>query len=208
MSAFLHGFLLGLGFIVFLGPVFFYLLKNALEKGFWVGLSIALGIVIGDLVCIVICAFGAIPFFNNPDNQFWIGVIGSIILLGLGIKFIIKPGTKTKNALDDLPIKISKASYASYFAQGFLINFVNPFVFVIWIGIIGYAETEYGANKNDLFLFLGSTLLGIFLTDITKVYFAQKIKRFLTPIFLKRLSQVFGIILIVFGVRVLFYVFR
>ncbi len=208
MTAFLHGFLLGLGFIVFLGPVFFYLLKNTLEKGFWVGLFIALGIVIGDFICIVICALGAIPFFNNPNNQFWIGILGSFILLGLGIKFIIKPETKTKNTLDDLPKKISKASYVSYFAQGFLINFINPFVFVIWIGVIGYAETEYGTNKNELFLFLGAALLGIFFTDLTKVYFAQKIKKFLTQKFLKRLSQVFGIVLIVFGLRVLFYVFE
>ena len=208
MDAVLHGFLLGLGFIVFLGPVFFYLLKHALEKGFWVGFSIALGIVIGDFVCIVICALGAIPFFNNPNNQFWIGILGSFILLGLGVKFILKPETKTTSTIDTLPKKISKANYISYFVQGFLINFINPFVFVIWIGIIGYAESEYGDNKNELFLFLGSALLAILFTDLTKVYFAQKIKKFLTPNFLKRLSQVFGIILIVFGLRVLFYVFK
>lgn len=207
MSAFLHGFLIGLGFIIFLGPVFFYLLKNALDKGFWVGFFIALGIVIGDLICIVICSFGAIPFFKNPNNQFWIGIIGSIILLGLGIKFLLKPTTKTKSANSPIPKKISKSNYFAFFIQGFLINFVNPFVFVIWIGIIGYAEAEYG-NKNEMLTFFTAALLGIFSTDILKAYFAHKIKKFLTERVMRKISIIFGIILIGFGIRVIFYVFR
>lgn len=207
MSAFLHGFLVGLGFLLLLGPVFFYLLKNALEKGFWVGFFIALGIVLGDLLCIVICSFGAVPFFNNPDNQFWIGMIGSLILLGLGIKYLVKPESKTKSAESPIPKKYSKTNYLTYLLQGFLINFVNPFVFIVWIGVIGYAETEYGYNKNML-IFLIAVLLGIFLTDLLKSYFAHKIKKFLTKKFMINLSRVFGVILIVFGVRVILYMFR
>ncbi|MGB0888037.1 MAG: LysE family translocator [Vicingaceae bacterium] len=207
MTAFAHGFLIGLGFIIFFGPVFFYLLKNALEKGFWVGFFISLGIVIGDLACLIICSFGAVPFFNNPNNQFWIGIIGSAILLGLGVKFLVKPETKTKSSKSNILKKVTKTNYASYFMQGFLLNFVNPFVFVIWIGIIGYAETEYGYGE-DMFAFLLATLLGIFSTDILKAYFAHKIKKFLTKKFMRNLSRVFGIVLIVFGIRVIFYVFR
>lgn len=207
MSAFFHGFLVGLGFIIFLGPVFFYLLKSTLQKGFWVGFFVALGIVIGDFTAITICSFGAIPFFKNPDNQFWIGILGGIILLGMGLKFLLKPESKReKDEKMQLPQKVSKAGHLSYFAQGFLINFVNPFVFVVWIGIIGYAETEYGYS-TDLFVFLGAALMGIFSTDLSKVYFAQKIKKFMTPLFLNRLYRVFGAALIIFGIRVLFYIF-
>jgi threonine/homoserine/homoserine lactone efflux protein len=206
MTAFLHGFLIGLSFVIFLGPVFFYLLKSSLEKGFWAGLFVALGIVIGDLICIIICSFGAIPFFKNTDNQFWLGVVGSTLLIGMGLKFLIRPDAK-KAKDQQLPKKMSKATYLAYFSQGFLINFVNPFVFVVWIGIIGYAETEYGFSTS-MFVFLAAALIGIFSTDMTKVYFAQKIKRFLTPIFLKRLYQFFGIALIVFGIRIIFYIFR
>lgn len=206
MTAFFHGFLIGLSFVIFLGPVFFYLLKSSLEKGFWAGLFVALGIVIGDLICVIICSFGAIPFFKNTNNQFWLGVVGSIILIGMGLKFILRPESR-KPKTDALPKKMSKANYVAYFSQGFLINFVNPFVFVVWIGIIGYAETEYGFSTS-MFIFLAAALIGIFSTDITKVYFAQKIKKFLTPIFLKRLYQFFGIALIVFGIRLVFYILR
>lgn len=205
MSAALHGFLIGLSFVIFIGPVFFYLLKSTLENGFWSGLAVALGIVIGDLICIIICSLGAIPFFNNPNNQFWLGIIGCSILLGLGTKFIIKPEAKTERKLKK---KINTgANLAGQFIQGFLINFVNPFVFVVWIGIIGYARAEY-TNANDVVIFLATALVGIFATDVTKVYFAQKIKRFLTPLFIKRLFRIFGVILIVFGFRIIFYLFK
>jgi threonine/homoserine/homoserine lactone efflux protein len=206
MTAFLHGLLIGFSFVIFLGPVFFYLLKSSLEKGFWAGFFVALGIIIGDLICIIICSFGAIPFFKNTDNQFWLGVVGSVLLIAMGLKFLIRPEAK-KVKDEKFPKKLTKASYVAYFSQGFLINFVNPFVFVVWIGIIGYAETKYGFS-TAMFVFLAAALIGIFSTDITKVYFAQKIKKFLTPIFLKRLYQFFGMILIVFGIRIIFYIFR
>lgn len=204
--ALFHGYLLGLGFVIFLGPVFFYLLKSTLDRGFFSGLSVALGIVFADLVCIIICSLGAIAFFENSKNQFWIGIVGGLILLALGLKFIFKPqiNTDTENAVK---IKLSKANYAAYFTQGFLINFINPFVFVVWIGVIGVAKAEYGSSTN-FFMFLGAALLGIFSTDLLKVVLAHRIKKFLSPNYLKNIYRVFGIILLVFGVWAIFYCFK
>lgn len=207
MNAFLHGFLIGLSFVIFIGPVFFYLLKSSLDKGFWAGFFVALGIVIADLICITICSLGAIPFFNNSENQFWLGFIGSIILIAMGIKFLIRPASTDEEDKKIKPTKITKVGYLAFFSQGFLINFVNPFVFVVWIGIIGYAETEYGFSTS-MFIFLLAALIGIFSTDLIKVYFAQKIKRFLTVKFLKKLYMFFGLILIIFGIRLMFFIFK
>jgi len=203
--ALLHGYLLGLGFVIFLGPVFFYLLKSTLDGGFFSGLSVALGIVFADLVCIIICSLGAIAFFENSKNQFWIGIVGGIILLALGLKFIFKPQINTEAAIEK--IKISKANYIAYFTQGFLINFVNPFVFVVWIGVIGVAKAEYGSSTNFL-MFLGAALLGIFSTDLLKVLLAHRIKKFLSPSHLIHIYRVFGIILLIFGVWAIFYCFK
>ena len=100
--------------------------------------------------------------------------MGSIILVIMGLKFLFFPETKQQEAPDCEPIKkITKLKYVSFFSQGFLINFINPFVFVVWIGLIGYGQSQYGFSTN-LFLFLGAILAGIFGTDLTKVYFAQK----------------------------------
>ena len=205
--ALIHGFLLGLGFVVFLGPVFFYLLKSTLDGGFLSGLSVALGIIFGDFLCIVICSLGAIAFFEDDKNQFWIGIVGGIILLFLGLKFIFKPQINTKNTESNSKVKLSKANYAATFTQGFLINFVNPFVFVVWIGVIGVAKAEYGSSTN-FFMFLGAALLAIFSTDILKVLLAHRIKKFLSPSYLISIYRVFGIVLIIFGIWAIVYCFK
>ncbi|MGE0560583.1 MAG: LysE family translocator [Flavobacteriales bacterium] len=204
--ALFHGYLLGLGFVIFLGPVFFYLLKCTLDGGFLSGLSVALGIIFGDFLCIVICSLGAIAFFEDASNQFWIGIVGGIILLILGLKFIFNPkiNTETENKVR---VKLSKANYAAYFTQGFLINFINPFVFVVWISVIGVAKSEY-PDTNDLFMFLGAALLGIFSTDLLKVLTAHRIKKFLSPKHLINIYRVFGVILLVFGIWAIVYCFK
>ncbi|MFC2176280.1 LysE family translocator [Bacteroidota bacterium] len=199
--SFLEGFGVGLAMVVFIGPVFFTLLKSALSYGFWAGMMVAFGVFVSDVLCVTLCAFGAIPFFKNPDNQFWLAIIGSVILFGIGLKYLFKPSVNTESEL-----KLGKGQYTAYFVKGFLVNFVNPFVFLVWIGVIGFAQTKYGVGA-DLWLFLGAALLGILITDSTKVVFANRLKNLFKPQFLLKAYQVIGILLIGFGCRMLWFVF-
>ena len=199
--AFLEGFGVGLAMVVFIGPVFFTLLKSALNYGFWAGMMVALGIFISDVVCVALCSFGAIPFFKNTENQFYLAVGGSIILFGLGLKYLLKPNVNV-----DEQVKLHAGHYTAYFTKGFLVNFVNPFVFLVWISVIGLGQGKYGAGE-DLWIFLGASLLGILTTDSLKVIFADKIKPLIQPKFLLRAYQVIGIVLIGFGVRLVWFAF-
>ena len=197
--AFFEGFLVGLGMIIFIGPVFFTLLKSALTYGFWAGMMVAFGIFISDVVCVILCSFGAIPFFKNPENQYWLAIGGSIILFALGLRYILKPNVKV-----DTDLKLNAGHYTAYFSKGFLVNFVNPFVFLVWISVIGLAQGKYGAGQ-ELWLFLGAALLGILVTDSAKVIFADKIKKLIQPNILIRAYQVIGVVMLGFGVRLLWF---
>ena len=199
--AFLEGFLVGLGMVVFIGPVFFTLLKSALNYGFWAGMMVAFGIFVSDVVCVALCSFGAIPFFKNEENQFYLAVGGALILFGLGLKYLLKPNVNV-----DEQVKLHAGHYTVYFTKGFLVNFVNPFVFLVWIGVIGLAQGKFGSGQ-DLWLFLGAALLGILFTDSLKVVFADKIKRLIQPKFLSRAYQIMGVALVVFGARLLWFAF-
>ncbi|MBP9151879.1 MAG: LysE family translocator [Flavobacteriales bacterium] len=197
--AFAEGFLVGLGMVIFIGPVFFTLLKSALNYGFWAGIMVAFGIFISDVICVGLCSFGAIPFFKNPENQFWLALGGSFILFLLGLKYILKPNVNV-----DADLKLKAGHYTAFFAKGFLVNFVNPFVFLVWISIIGLGQANHGSGQ-ELWVFLGATLLGIFLTDSAKVVFAHRIKKLIQPNFLRKAYQVIGIVMIGFGVRLLWF---
>lgn len=197
--AFLNGFILGLGMVVFIGPVLFTLLKSTLQYGFGAGMSVAWGIFISDVVCVGLCSLGAIKVFENPDNQIWLTLGGIVILLGLGLKYIIKPNVDVEKM-----VKLSAGDYSKHFVKGFLVNFVNPFVFLVWIGVIGIAQTNYGKGQ-EMYAFLGAALLGILTTDSLKVMFANRVKKLLQPVILIKLYRGTGILLVAFAGRLVWH---
>ena len=197
---YLEGFILGLGTIIFIGPVFFYLLKTTLEKGTQHGIIVALGIIVSDIVCAAICASGASSYLKDNANQFWLAIIGGIILLALGLKYIVKPTTKTDSN------KTLASNKLAVFTQGFLVNFVNPFVFMVWIGFLVYGESQT-TNSLSLLLFVLAILLGIFTTDLIKVLLSSKIRGYLKPQNMLIIHRTIGVILILFSLRLFFFAY-
>lgn len=197
--AFVEGFGIGLGMVIFLGPVFFTLLKTALNQGIAAGMLVATGIIVSDVVCLTLCSFGAIPFFENPQNQYYISLFGASILVILGVKYLFRPTINDRSG-EGLNFK----HYTTYFTKGFLVNFVNPFVFLVWISLIGFGQSRYGTGIN-LWIFLSAIMLGIFLTDSLKVLLAHRIKDFLNQKLLLAVHRVIGVVLLVFGVRLLWF---
>jgi threonine/homoserine/homoserine lactone efflux protein len=196
----LEGFLVGLGMIVFIGPVFFLLLSSTLKCGQLPGFWVAMGIIVSDILCVLICYYGLAKFITHPDSEFWISIAGGILLTGIGTKYI---GT-SKVYTEENSI-LNKYTYLTFFTKGFLVNFVNPFVFMVWIGVIKYTEQTIDRNANAT-VFLVGTLLGILTTDLLKVVLAKHIKKFIKPHTLQWIYRTFGIILIAFGLRLFYHI--
>ncbi len=198
--AFIEGFIIGVGMIIFIGPVFFLLLNSSLYSGIKAGIMVALGIIVSDIICVLLCLYGFSTFITVSENQFWLGIISSVLLLALGFFYLFK-----RVDLSTTHLKHDK-NLSSFFIKGFSINFFNPFVFVVWIGVYNYGESKFSLNFQ-LTLFLTAVLIGIFATDVCKVILSKKLKKYLSK---KRLLFVFkgtGIILILFSLRVLWYVY-
>ena len=192
-----EGILTGLSLALLIGPVMFTLVQASLKYGFKGGMAVAIGIIVSDVIAVVICFYGAIPFFNDSYNQFWIALGGGIILLGLGLKYLLKPDYFTPE-----DYKPGTKDFGNLFTKGFLVNFVNPFVFIVWIGLITYAKEKY---PDGLMIYLCMVLLGIFLTDSLKAFFAGKVKSLLAPKRLRRIYHVIGILMIVFSIRLFWH---
>ena len=82
----LTGILLGLTTLLFIGPVFFYLLKSSIESGFKVGLAVATGIIIGDIFCVLLAVYGFGSYFESTETQKWFAGLGGLILFIFGSK--------------------------------------------------------------------------------------------------------------------------
>lgn len=198
--ALLQGLGFGLLMMFFIGPVFFYLLQISLEHGTKSGIAAALGIVISDASVIFLCYFWASNLFQNgsKQNEFWLALIGGVILVVFGLGYIFKPKLPSNK-----PVTIKKMDYATFFTKAFLINFVNPFVFVVWIAMIGKAKLTYD-TEYEVVVFLCAALLGIITTDTLKVLGSKYLRRIIEPHFLIKLYIGIGILLVIFSLR-LFY---
>lgn len=193
----LKGFAVGLGLAFLIGPVFFTLLKASLQRGVWSGLSVAFGILLSDIVCVSLCALGTAKYLNDEKNQAYLAIAGGLILLGLGLSYVIKPKVSTGE-----DIKVKALDYVGYMVKGFLVNFLNPFVFFVWISII--AASGY-TLQDSLVVFLMGVLGGIFLTDCLKAILANKIKHFIRHDILLKLFRVIGVLLVGFGGRLMYF---
>ncbi len=198
--AIITGILLGLSTLIFIGPVLFYLIKSSMESGAKAGISVAFGIISGDIIYVLLALYGAKTFFDDPIHQKWIALSGGLILLIIGIKYALKPNIDTQ-----IDGKIKNKSLGIYFLNGFLINFINPFVFAVWLGFITYNHSLY--NDQWTIISLIATLSVILGTDIFKAIFANRLLKLIRPRILAKVFRVFGIVMILFGFRLIWAYF-
>lgn len=194
------GLLLGLGTLLFIGPVFFYLIKSTLESGFKAGIFVALGIILGDILCLLIALYGSNEFMTRPTFVLWASIIGGALLLFMGLKYVLKPNLDTT-----VKGRLQRSSLLVYGINGFLINFVNPFVFAVWFGFVSYTKALYD-NGTAVFS-LVITLSVIFSTDVLKALFAERISWLIEPQKLMNIFRVFGALMICFSIRLLLHPF-
>src|SRR3569623_862753 len=90
IEAVISGIGIGLVLTFLTGPVFFALIKTSIERGFHAGVYLALGVVCSDIVFVGSILFGSQFFEVTSQTKTIAGVIGSIILFVVGIRYIIK----------------------------------------------------------------------------------------------------------------------
>ncbi len=195
------GILLGLSTLLFVGPVFFYLIKSSLESGLKSGIAVAIGIILGDLICVFLAVYGVGEYLENTIIQKWFAFFGGLILIAMGIKSFVN--TKLKK-INEVTKKAN--SLLKYGLNGFLVNFVNPFVFAVWFGFYTILINKYNSDLEikTALLFI---LVTIFLTDTLKAIFAHKIKTIITPKTFDKIVKIIGFIMILFGVRLMISLF-
>lgn len=200
MKAFIEGYGFGLILVILIGPVFFTLLKCSLEYGFKAGFTVAVGIITGDIICVALGLglLGDTTFLKDPEVLLYIGIAAGVIVFILGLRYYFRPSLETEGK----KIKLKASRYFGFFTQGFLVNFINPFVFTVWFGYIALAKNNYEAESDQL-LFLSAALLGIFSTDILKAAFAHVLKIFLRIDWLTRIYKIIGVILMALGIGIL-----
>lgn len=206
---FLEGALLGLTLATFFGfgPAFFALVQTSIHRGFWPAVLLAIGIFVNDLLMVVLCLMGAIQIVTEPSNNFWFGIVSGVILIIFGLVTYTRKVITEVPENGELPIKVSGPNWFTYVAKGFFMNFVNPFVWIFWIGVVVGISAKFGGNEKELIYFFGGTLIVVLVSDIGKAYASFSIKRFLNMHTIGVFNKIAGVGLIGFGLFMIGKVF-
>jgi len=201
MEIILDGIKFGVVLAFLIGPVFFTIIQASVERGFWHGVMVTLGVSLSDIIYVTICYFGLVQFINDPQFRIWMAYVGGGILIVFGLYHLfVKSQTKNKEQFE----QDQKKPIYRYFIKGFIINGLSPSVLMFWVGTISLASIDFGYTKgSQFFIFFSSLLITVLLTDILKAYLAGKLRALVTARFMKIMNIILGIALIFLGVRLL-----
>jgi len=186
-----------LAFLV--GPVFFTIIQTSVEKGFWRGALVALGVSASDVLCVVICYFGLVQFAESPDFKINLSYAGSATLIVFGLYHLAVKSRKSLSPAEDM--RRERGAFR-YVLKGFVINGLSPTVLIFWIGTVSVASLDFGYSKGiEFLLFFSAVLTTVLGTDILKAYLAGRLRRLVTPRSLMIINVALGLGMIFFGVR-------
>ncbi|PZX49975.1 threonine/homoserine/homoserine lactone efflux protein [Algoriphagus ratkowskyi] len=201
-QALLEGISMGLLLSAMIGPVFFTLIQSSLEHGFRYAAMVALGIVCSDTLYVLLTFFGIKFLANTGSFEQVLGYVGGAILIGFGISYLVK---KQGLAPDPALVVAPKVKKRSAYLKGFSINGINPFVMLFWISIASLVQLKTSFNTVDVWLYYVGILLTVFTIDLVKAYIAKKLSKFVTPKFMFWLNKGVGVVMIGFGLRLIWF---
>ena len=199
IEALLKGLTLGLLLSISVGPVIFSIIKQSLNSGHKGGLAFVLGVSASDVTLVLISNVFTQLFGYLVSHKHFIGIAGSFFLIGMGVYFLFFKKIK----VDDtglMVVQLSKKDYVRTFLSGYFMNTLNPAVFIFWLTTSTTLITMTVENRIIAF---ATCLVFVLATDVFKVMMAQKIRKKLTPHNIQILSRLNGLILLGFGLVLL-----
>lgn len=198
--AFLKGCGIGLSIAAPVGPIGALCIRRSLANGARTGFFTGLGAAAADGFYGAVAAFGltAISSFLR-EQEFWLRLVGGIFLLYLGVKtFISKPATEAAKPAND----------AGAFASTFFLTLTNPMTIVSFLGIfaaVGFAAASdfTAAAWLTAGVFFGSAVWWLVLS-----YGTAALRSKVTPVWMRRVNQLSGTIILAYAVLILRNFFR
>lgn len=191
---FLKGLITGLIIAAPFGPIGILCIQRALSNGFKIGVMTGLGAALADGTYGIIAGYGLTAISSLVvKEQFWIRIVGGIILLCLGIKLLIR--TPVQELSDNYEHSSWHAFGTSYF-----LTLSNPATFIVLLAI--FAGLGLGAMTNlsqIAFVVIGLILGSVSWSLILSTIIVFVLHRRLSPQVLNIINKLFGIIIILFA---------
>lgn len=201
-QAIISGFTLGFILALSVGPVIFTIIKQSLVNGHTGGFCFVAGVWVSDIVLVVVSnAFSALVS-DLLKYKSLIGFFGAGFLLIMGIYHLFFKKVTLRTDAEGQMVRFRKREMLKIFSSGFLINTLNPSVFIFWLGTATAFAAKYTFQQRILIF---AICLGLNIAaDIAKVLLAGKLRNRLTLHNISIINKVSGVILVAFGFALLY----
>ncbi len=208
----LCGVLMSLIFSV--GPAFFSLIQNSIHYGFRKAISFVVGVSISDIL-IVLMMLTVLSKYEMGDilGIGWVRItvliVGSVATAIFGV-LTWRSKVRSVVAGNDERLHFIAEHATSRWKltlSGFLLNILNPLIWLYWVSIVTFFSAGFELSVSDRYLFFCGLMLAVFGTDMLKCRLAALLQHWFTARVMNVFNKVTGGILILFSVYLMVMIF-
>ena len=199
-----------LSLIVNMGPAFITLVQTSLHRGFRTAAWFISGVILNDAMIISLYILTSVQVVMRSELEVTLFSIGAGVILVLFGIFTFRRKVEEKESLIEkrtneiLEKKEDKPSWLLMLGKGFVINLLNPFVWIFWFSAVAVVAGSMGGRKVNTIVFF-AIILGTTLTlELLKAWGAAKLKVFFNPKRTTIMNRCAGILLVVCGLYFIF----
>lgn len=204
----LKGLLLGLILSISIGPVIFAIIKQSLTNGKSSGYAFVAGVSSSDIILLFICNFFTSLFNLVLNHKSSIALAGAGFLLLMGLYTLFFKKLKLENmGMNGMNKPFSIKDLISSYFSGFLMNTLNPSVFLFWFAWTAAINNTADDTPNPIqykLVVFGTCLGFVLLSDLIKVFLAGKLRPRLTEKNLVWINRISGMIILIFSAALLY----
>jgi len=185
-----------------MGPVGILCVQRTLNKGRWYGFVTGVGATASDLFYALITGLGmsfVMDLITNARNQFFLQIVGSLVLLVFGFASFFSNPTKNMHK--------SGTTKGTYFHNGltaFLLTLSNPLIVLLFMAC--FAQLAFVIPGHPMVMMIGylSIVAGAMLWWFGLTWLIDKIRVQFNDNGIVIINKVIGSVVIVFSLIVLF----
>jgi threonine/homoserine/homoserine lactone efflux protein len=201
MESVLKGLALGFVLALSVGPIIFTIIKQSLDNGHKGGFSFVAGVWISDIILVILSNTLTVLVSQMLEHSKVIAFCGGGFLIAMGVYFIFFKKVTLAKEGGNGEARFRKRDMARVFASGFIINTLNPGVIFFWLGNATVLSLSH--TFRERIVIFSVCLLVNMSADVGKVMMAGRLRSKLTIRTLSIVNRIAGIILIGFGIALL-----
>ncbi len=200
-EAIISGITLGFILAISVGPVIFTVIKQSLNNGKEGGFSFVSGVWLSDILLVFVSNVFSELVTSLLEYRVALAVLGSVFLISMGVYYIFFKKIMLQAQQEGMTIRFTKKDMLKILSSGFLINTLNPNVFLFWLGTATAFASQYSFGQR---IVIFSVCLAVNVAaDVLKVLMAGRLRKRLTLHNISIINKVSGTILIGFGIALI-----